>query len=247
MIGIYKIENLVNHKIYIGQSRNIKDRWRAHRTRYQKEDGPLYRAIRKYGLENFSFEILEECSIEQLNDREKYWIKYYDSFNREKGYNLTEGGQNASTGHLTSEQIDLIYSLLKEDVSQQEIADKFNISQSMVSAINSGEYYVRVGVSYPIKQNHYERYCVDCGIQISKWGARCVKCSQQHQAQLKYEKGNYPNREELKQFIRTLPFTTIGKQYNVTDNAVRKWCQHYNLPYKKKDIKLISDEDWINI
>ena len=48
--------------------------------------------MRKYGIENFTFEIIEECSQEQLNEREIYWISYYDSFNKEKGYNMTPGG-----------------------------------------------------------------------------------------------------------------------------------------------------------
>ena len=52
------------------------------------------------------------------------------------------------------------------------------------------------------------------------------------------------SREELKKLIRTTPFTTIGKQYGVTDNAVRKWCDKYNLPRKVKEIKSYSDEEW---
>ena len=52
------------------------------------------------------------------------------------------------------------------------------------------------------------------------------------------------SREELKKLIRTTPFTTIGKQYGVTDNTVRKWCDKYNLPRKVKEIKSYSDEEW---
>lgn len=56
-----------------------------------------------------------------------------------------------------------------------------------------------------------------------------------------------PSREVLKEQIRTIPFVQIGKMYNVTDNAVRKWCKLYNLPSRVTDIKKISDEEWINI
>lgn len=52
------------------------------------------------------------------------------------------------------------------------------------------------------------------------------------------------SREELKKLIRATSFTTIGKQYGVTDNAVRKWCDKYNLPRKVKEIKSYSDEEW---
>lgn len=53
-----------------------------------------------------------------------------------------------------------------------------------------------------------------------------------------------PSREILKQEIRNLPFLQIAKKYNVSDNAVRKWCIKYNLPSKKKDIKAYTDEEW---
>lgn len=58
---------------------------------------------------------------------------------------------------------------------------------------------------------------------------------------------DWPTREELKQLIRTIPFTTIGKQYGVSDNAVRKWCDYYNLPRKSSEIKKYSDNEWIQI
>ena len=55
------------------------------------------------------------------------------------------------------------------------------------------------------------------------------------------------NRETLKKLIRTKPFTKIGEQYQVSDNAIRKWCIKFNLPSKKKDINSYSDEEWENI
>lgn len=55
------------------------------------------------------------------------------------------------------------------------------------------------------------------------------------------------SREELKQLIRNTPFTTIGKIFGISDNAIRRWCNYYSLPRRAKDIKTISDEDWINI
>lgn len=97
MIGIYKIINQINGKVYIGQSINIVKRWNEHKTtafnpKNKNYDIYLYRAIRKYGLENFIFEVIEECSPADLNAREIYWISYYDSCNRDKGYNMTLGG-----------------------------------------------------------------------------------------------------------------------------------------------------------
>ena len=98
MVGIYKITNQVNGKVYIGQSVRIKQRWSQHKAeaKENRRNTLLYNAMRKYGIENFTFEVIEECSQEQLNEREIYWISYYDSFNKEKGYNMTPGGSEPS-------------------------------------------------------------------------------------------------------------------------------------------------------
>ena len=99
MIGIYKITNLVNGKVYIGQSTNIKRRWKDHKKDAFWRSGPdydypLYRAMRKYGLDNFSFEIIEECNKNELNEKEKFYIAQYNSY--KNGYNQTEGGDSVS-------------------------------------------------------------------------------------------------------------------------------------------------------
>ena len=91
MIGIYKITNLINQKVYIGQSINIQQRWEEHKYYSSNEKTLLQKAFKKYGIDNFNFEVIEECDIKDLDDKEIYWIKYYDSF--KNGYNLTEGGK----------------------------------------------------------------------------------------------------------------------------------------------------------
>ena len=85
---------------------DIERRWRWHRNNYDNKNEAsyncyLYRSIRKYKLENFKFEILEECSVEKLNERERFWIKYYESNDIDKGYNLTSGGD--SGGYMSDE------------------------------------------------------------------------------------------------------------------------------------------------
>lgn len=86
-------------------------------------------------------------------------------------------------------------------------------------------------------------YCQNCGRELSTPGSKmCQECL--HKLSRTCE---WPSREELKLLIRTTPFTTIGKRFGVTDNAVRKWCVYYNLPKKVKDIKKFTDEEWNNI
>lgn len=87
--GIYKIENLINHKIYIGKSKNIEKRWKDHRC--AKDNCTIHKAIQKYGVESFDFSIVEEASEELLDELEKKWISYYNSY--EEGYNETRGGE----------------------------------------------------------------------------------------------------------------------------------------------------------
>ena len=82
-------------------------------------------------------------------------------------------------------------------------------------------------------------YCVDCGKLINNRSQRCKEC--EHKRQRKIE---WPQRDELKDLIRTQSFSAIGKRYNVSDNAIRKWCKNYELPYKKSEIKKYSDEEW---
>ena len=94
-----------------------------------------------------------------------------------------------------------------------------------------------------IERNSIKKiYCADCGKKITSGAIRCEECSQK--ARRKVER---PSREELKELIYTLPFTTIGKQFGVTDNAIRKWCIQYGLPSKKREIKQYDKKEWEKI
>jgi len=96
MIGIYKITNILNGKVYIGQSKDIDRRFSEHKRHYKIESHrnkiALYKSMWKYGVENFKFEVLEETSNTNLDEREKFYIEIYKSNNRNFGYNLTDGG-----------------------------------------------------------------------------------------------------------------------------------------------------------
>lgn len=100
MFIIYKITNLINKKVYIGKTcRNITTRWNEHWScAFNKEDNIyLHNAMRKYGKNNFQIEQIDEAdTIEKLNEKEQYYIAYYHSQNKNKGYNLTNGGDGNS-------------------------------------------------------------------------------------------------------------------------------------------------------
>jgi group I intron endonuclease len=261
MVGIYKITNLINQHCYVGQSRQIERRWYNHKIAAFNENDkayeyPLYRAIRKYGLENFSFEMLEECQIDELNEKEIFWI---NTLNPE--YNQTDGGDCLVTkAKLTFEQVKEIQRLMIEDVngnlSHIELAKKYNVSKDAIRDINVGRTWFRDDLTYPLhyskfdasKPNKVKFYCIDCNKEISKGATRCLECEKKHRKIVgAINRAEKISREELKQLIRTTPFTTIATQYGVTDNAVRKWCDKYNLPRRVKDIKSYSDEEWDKI
>ena len=150
MCGIYKIENLINGKIYIGKSINIQKRFKSHINDSFNENKPSYdhlihKAIRKYVVENFSFDIIEQCNEKELNEKEIYWISFYDCCvldSKEKGYNMTRGGDGSS-----SIDINKIYELWDNGLSIQEIAEALH--------------YDRHAVSIRIKE--YERYTPEEG------------------------------------------------------------------------------------
>lgn len=88
--GIYQIKNTVTGKVYIGSSWNIEQRWRSHRheLRYGKHHSPhLQSAWNKYGPDKFSFLILEECSRDDVVNREQFHMDLFKSYDREYGYN----------------------------------------------------------------------------------------------------------------------------------------------------------------
>lgn len=114
MIGIYKWTNLINNKVYIGQSINIEAR-KAEHIKLSKDltyTTNIAKALRKYSIDNFTFEILEECNVNELDNKESYWINYYDSLNKDKGYNMIEvgaipnsTGSNNPMSKLTEEEV----------------------------------------------------------------------------------------------------------------------------------------------
>ena len=97
---IYVFRNIINDKVYVGQTYNPSQRKAGHLNGARKgHDHPFYRSIRKYGEENFNFEVIEECNDSDVDEREKFWIAHYDSTNRDKGYNLERGGKGVSKEH----------------------------------------------------------------------------------------------------------------------------------------------------
>ncbi|MBQ4122290.1 GIY-YIG nuclease family protein [bacterium] len=132
MSYIYKITNKINGKIYIGKTnRTVEERWESHKRDSVKETlekRPLYSAMRKYGIKNFLVETIEECSLEDSSNREKYWIEFYGSF--KYGYNATIGGDGKP--YIDREKVINIYNQLR---SAKDTAKELNICSDSVLRI----------------------------------------------------------------------------------------------------------------
>lgn len=100
---------------------------------------------------------------------------------------------------------------------------------------------VRERGQYTGRKKLNNTFCIDCGKEISYGSTRCKECESKTRI-IPLDKMPV-TRDELKKLIRTTPFTTIAKQYNVTDNTIRKQCDKFNLPRKVSDIRTYSDEE----
>lgn len=120
--GIYCIENTVSNKKYIGQSVNIEDRWRRHITELRNgkhHNSHLQNTWNKYGENSFKFYILEYCDIDELDEKERYYIKLYNTMDRDYGYNLQSGGQ--ATNHHSDESKKKISESNKKAYQNEEL------------------------------------------------------------------------------------------------------------------------------
>ena len=236
MIGIYKIENKLNGKIYIGQSNNIERRFAEHRQKGASSDIPVDAAIYKYGKENFTYEVVEETTLEKLNERETFWILKFNSV--ENGYNCSIGGDKQSVGvnngraKLTEEDVKEIRQAYADHKRQKDVYEKYkdivsfghfqNIWQGRIWSHIMPEVFTEENKQYYIYQNSIGAN----GASAKFTNEEVIKIRQRYvneSAKVIYE--DYKDRVEYQTFQAML----WGRSYNT-------------LPiYKKKEKK------WINI
>ena len=133
---IYKITNKLNNKVYIGQTiQKPIERFYQHCAKKCDKyilNMVIHKAIFKYGKDNFTFEVIEEVPKQQLNEREEYWIKYYNSYT--DGYNSTKGGQK---GNKSFKNIDskVVIEQYQQGKSLRTIGKMFNVDKATVKSI----------------------------------------------------------------------------------------------------------------
>ena len=240
MIGIYMFQNLINEKIYVGQSLNIQERYHQHI--YDAENRPKYPidyAIQKYGIDNFSFEILEECPSELLDEQEIYWISFFDSYN--SGYNATPGGKSVhGEDHpraiLTKEQVWQIRELYNQHITRSKVFELFRdtgITERGFLKIWNCETWTDIHVDVYTPENkawhkaqtgHGEDQIGQSSLQ------RAVKQEEIDQMVNDYNKG--------------LSINAIAKKYNRDNSTVEKYIanpiQVTKVKYRGRTIKNIN-------
>lgn len=158
---IYKIENTVNNKVYIGQTKDPNKRRRDHfrRLKNNKHENPyLQVAWNKYGENNFTFEVIDEG--ENYNQLEKYYIKKYKSNDNNYGYNILPGGEeppiwkgeSSYKAKLTQKQVDEIKQMLIKRVPKKEILKRIDnvVTMGQLRRINNGEAWHDDKLTYPL-------------------------------------------------------------------------------------------------
>lgn len=221
---IYIIKNSVNNKVYIGQSINSAERWLSHiynATYEQKSDKKtqvIHRAMMKYGVDKFHYEIIE-YQIENYDEREKYWISFYNSITP-NGYNVSDGGNGCGAGLNNINSIFKEKSKLLECISEissskktfANIGKKFGCSQEVISAINLGYRYKMDNFIYPLRDtdNRYSyqilkqiRYSLKHELDLSikdisrKYKVDCSQVSNINQGKIYFVKNEkYPLRNK---------------------------------------------------
>ena len=173
MKTIYIYTNNFNGHQYIGQTNNIKKRFNGHKSdsyniKSHSYNYPLHGAIRKYGLENFTFEILESgLTQEEANKREKYWIRKKKTHVSQGGYNISLGGDGCLLGKMsweqlkergkvfTGEEIELIQNKLINEEKYDDIIRYFTprLTRTFLSNLNNGVNYKNPSLDYPLKKS----------------------------------------------------------------------------------------------
>lgn len=245
MIGIYKYQNKLNGKIYIGQSLDIARRYEQHiydaKNRPERGTG-IDLAIRKYGIENFDFSILEECSIDSLDERERYWISFYDSYNN--GYNRSPGGSVLRGSEhpraiLDEDQVWEIRELYNLKVKRSDVYDLFKytgISERGFKKIWDGQTWPNI---------HNEVYTQE----NREWHKKATghTADQMGRSSLDRAISQEEIDEMLKDYQCGLSINAIAKKYNRDNGVVEKYIANPvaidKVKYKGRKVQCINTGD----
>ena len=205
-IGIYGIKNLINGKIYIGKTgMNFGDRWDSHRSLLNsgKHDNPhLQRAWDQYGQNNFEFIVIEDCNVDDLSDREKYYIKLYKDMGL--AYNIHDGGDEGYNHgkHLSDET--------KRKIGEKNRINGLGRKASDETKLKMSESHT--GMKYT---------------PMSEEGKKNIQQAQQKYCEQNPKKLNIDDVIEIRRLHKDgLKYSEIAREYSVTCQCISDICNY---------------------
>lgn len=227
---IYKTTNNINGKIYIGQSHKIKEE----STDYFGSGFYLKRAIKKNGKENFKKEVLEEClTKKQLNEREIYWISFYNSIDKNIGYNIALGGQGGMI--TTSEKLSKAIKEKQWSGEKGELRRKKHSDFQLGSKCNWSK-------KYKIIDNEGNEFIIDClktfAIQLGVTNKLLRDLVDKGWIKRKGPKDTSFFRSDIKGFFLGWKFISLEKKKNTHSKEMKKQMSEYQLKNSLNRIKL---------
>lgn len=239
---IYILQNTINLKIYVGQTNNLKKREREHRAkdRIKTKNSPLYQAIKKYGFDKFKMIPIESFdSISEVDDAEIFWIQFFQSRNREFGYNLAEGGC-VNRGFKHSDKWKKEQSKRKKELFKNKLSNMAKLTMNEVKEIRS--LFIKENISYRKLANMYNTNRITIKRIINN---------------LIYKDDNYappPNmidfhKKSFSKYKYTIKiidengnlFDSIKEaaaHYNVSSDTIKYRLTHSNIKERKRTLKL---------
>ena len=242
---IYQYTNLINNKKYVGQTNNLDRRIKEHKSnsfnpKSVNYNNIIHKAIRKYGYDNFQIDVLEivNGTYEDVNEREKYWIKQQKSLINESGYNVIEGGNNSWRSFLSQEDVMHIKNLIQTGTPYSIIQSHYPISKTFISDINSRKFFNDKTSQYPLFKYRIDKDIYDSLIEDLEKPELTFK-----ELALKYNLGEST--------VKKFNYGTLQPHYYDGDYPIRKITpQKYkrllikdyllNSDYSKKEIAVLT-------
>lgn len=223
---IYIIKNKINNLVYIGQAVNTVARWAGHRSAAKHSEHPILidKAIKELGVENFWYEIIE--TVENYDEREMYWISYYNC-KTPNGYNVLDGGEGGQAGihHpraciKSEEEINnIIDEIVNSNKKLKDIALDHGVALRVISSINRGIVYKNNDLTYPLRKRAADSMDFDVD-------------------------------ELINDLINTqIPFNKLVEKYNTSSYIIKEinkgnkyFNENYSYPLRTKEINPTPDK-----
>lgn len=247
---IYKITNQINNKIYIGQTKKtIEERFNAHIKKAQiYTNRYLYDAMNHYGYSNFKIELLEECDDILLDEREIYWINYYQSNSKTFGYNMTSGGGGGDTWTNNPHKEETSQKIRNANLGSKRTPEQ----RARMSAAQKGVYYISVNKDDLLKDikdmMSIEDICKKYQLSRRSFYKRCKDYFGKTPTELRGDRLTHTNTQKinidknilLEYLKKDYTIKQIGKELNVSPETVRKRIlEHFGMNVRevKKNVK----------